>query len=369
MRIGIDMHVLQGMRQGSRTYLEGIYGELLRFPSAHQWHCMVNSTDAWSPPIVGKNIYWDEIGAHSRLGRFLYGLNRASRDGRLDCIHTTYVLPAKKRTKEVVTIHDTLFESHPEYFDLKKRMALKYIVKRSAQRADAITTISEFSKNEIATRYGIDPRKIFLTTCGFDSKIFKPGNPEESKEITNSTYGLDDFILTVGRLEPRKNFSNLIRAYSNLRQKDKHYPKLVIVGAKDFGTEEVMRCIKTYGVEQEVIHLENVSNENLAHLYRAARLFVFPSFAEGFGIPLVEAMACGCPIASSGTTAMKEVISDGCGVLFEPRDPDSIQAAMDRIIQNPEDAQRLVAAGYLAVTQFTWSRGAKVLLDVFDQLS
>jgi len=269
----------------------------------------------------------------------------------------------------VVTIHDVLFESHPEYFRWKNRAALKYFVRRSAHRADAIVTISEFSKREISTRYGINPEKIVITPCGFDSRIFNPGNKQESAETAYRSYGLTEFILAVGRLEPRKNLVNLIKAYSISRQRNKHYPQLVLVGAKDFGTDEVFRCIRTHGVEPDVIHLENVSNRDLAHLYRAASLFVFPSHAEGFGIPLVEAMACGCPVASSGTTAMEEVVKDGCGVRFDPGCPESIRDALDRILQNPDEARSMVEAGARAAQAFSWARGAAVLLRLFNHLA
>jgi len=98
MRIGIDMHVLQGMRQGSRTYLEGIYDALLRIPNPHKWHGLVNSLKSWTPPIDAGGISWAELGTHSKLGRFFYGMNHASKAAKLDCLHATYVLPARKRT-------------------------------------------------------------------------------------------------------------------------------------------------------------------------------------------------------------------------------------------------------------------------------
>jgi len=369
MRIGVDMHVLQGMHQGSRTYLEGLYGALLRRPSIHDWFLLINPAPYPVPAFTGDGFTWLPYAGSSRVGRLWEGMNQAVREANLDCLHTQYVLPMRKTSLEVVTIHDILFESHPECFPLISRLLLKTLVRRSARRAEAVLTVSNYSRQELIHRYDLDPAKVHVTPNAINSNIFNPGDRSHSKVYVQQHYGLGDYLLSVGRLEPRKNYLNLLRAFSLLRQRRRDNLRLVIVGARDFGFEPVIRTIRSLGLESACTLLENIPDADLAHLYRGALGFVYPSFAEGFGIPVIESLATGCPVACSGATAMADVVKAGCALEFDPHQPEAILAALENLLEDTEATSLRVRGGLAFAAGFSWERSAEVLSQVMASLA
>ncbi|WP_243324078.1 glycosyltransferase family 1 protein [Geothrix sp. SG200] len=368
MRIGIDYHVLHHEWQGSgiRRYIEGLYRAVLKVPSHHEWVFLVEDPTRVPQDWPGRPE-WQDLGTTSRVARLGWQINRCIRKNQLDCCHMQFVAPLFQTCKEVVSVHDILFDTHPQFFPRSAPFTLAPLIRRSAHRASLILTISEYSKRMLMERWGISEERICLTPCAIDPTIFNPGDLSQSRKLVKETYDVEDYILSVGRIEPRKNHQSLVRSYADLKTRGKSLPKLVFVGGKDFGYRELAALIQEKGLEKDVVFLHSVSDVMLPHLYRAALVMAYPSFAEGFGIPPLEAMACGCPVITSGTTALPEVVGDS-GWLIDPEKWPTISEALLMAIQDPSGRQERIRKGLVQATQYSWERSAKALLEAYDRL-
>lgn len=226
----------------------------------------------------------------------------------------------------------------------------------SAQRADVLFSVSEYSKQEIATRYKVPLESIHVTFNGVDHQRFHPG--DEGRDLVKAL-GLEPgrYILTVGRLEPRKNQANLIRAWGMLGN---DAPELVIVGQPDFSFEDIGAAQKEVAPRQVRI-LDRVSDEQLPALLRHAQLFAYPAFAEGFGMPVIEALASGVPVVTSNTTSLPEVAGDAA-ILVDPSSVTSIHGGLRTGLNDQALRVELIDKGLNQVQRFAWSASAKVLL-------
>jgi glycosyltransferase involved in cell wall biosynthesis len=368
MRIGIDFHVLQTEWQGSgiRRYIEGIYRAALALPSAHEWVFLVDDPSRVPTDWPG-TPEWQGFNTSSRLARLGWATSKRLKEARIDCYHMQFVAPLLQVCQEAVSIHDILFETHPQFFPRSAPFTLAPMIRRSARRASLVLTISEYSKRMIMERWSIPEERICLTPCAVDPVMFNPGNPKESKTLVRDTYQLEDYILSVGRIEPRKNHQALVLSYANLKARGKSLPKLVFVGGKDFGYQSLVALIQEKGLEKDVVFLHSVSDMILPHLYRAALVMAYPSFAEGFGIPPLEAMACGCPVITSATTALEEVVGD-CGWLVDPTQWPTTAEAILNAIQDPSRRQYFSEKGLTRAATFSWENSAKHLIRAYDLL-
>jgi glycosyltransferase involved in cell wall biosynthesis len=220
----------------------------------------------------------------------------------------------------------------------------------------------------IMDRWGIPEDRIALTPNAVDPLMFNPGDPLHSRQLVKDTYQLEDYILSVGRIEPRKNHQSLVHSYAHLKAQGKSLPKLVFVGGKDFGYRDLASLIQEKGLEKDVVFLHAISDQMLPHLYRAALVMAYPSFAEGFGIPPLEAMACGCPVITSGSTALGEVVGEA-GWLIDPEEWPTISGALLEVIQSPSLREAHIAAGLVQASKFSWEASAKSLIKAYDILS
>jgi len=368
MRIGIDFHVLQAEWQGSgiRRYIEGLYGAATKLPSDHEFVFLVDDASK-APANWPDNTGWQGFGTTSRLARLGWKTSQVLKQAKVDCYHVQFVAPWFKACKEVVTVHDILFHTHPQFFSRTSKYTLAPLIKRSVQRASLVLTISEYSKAQIMERYGVDEDRILITSNGIDKHKFSPGDPAESARLVREAFGLDDYVLSVGRIEPRKNHKALVRAYAHMKGLGKTLPRLVLVGGKDFGYQALASLIQELGVTKDVLFLHGVSDQMLPHLYRAALVMAYPSFAEGFGIPPLEAMACGCPVITSGTTALPEVVGN-TGWLVEPDSWESVEAALIQAISSPSLRSEKSKLGLERAATFSWEESAKTLLSAYDRL-
>jgi glycosyltransferase involved in cell wall biosynthesis len=368
MRIGIDFHVLQTEWQGSgiRRYIEGIYRAVLAQPSRHEWVFFVDDASR-TPTDWPGHPEWQGFNTSSRLARLGWAASKRLKETKSDCYHVQFVAPLLKTCQEVVTIHDVLFETHPQFFPRSTQFTLAPLIRRSARRASLILTISEYSKRMIMDRWGIPEDRIALTPNAVDPLMFNPGDPLHSRQLVKDTYQLEDYILSVGRIEPRKNHQSLVHSYAHLKAQGKSLPKLVFVGGKDFGYRDLASLIQEKGLEKDVVFLHAISDQMLPHLYRAALVMAYPSFAEGFGIPPLEAMACGCPVITSGSTALGEVVGKA-GWLIDPEKWPTVADALLEAIQAPSIRLSHIESGLIQATKYSWEKSARNLLEAYDHL-
>ena len=246
-------------------------------------------------------------------------------------------------------------------------------LRKSMKRSDIIVTDSEFSKSEIIKYYPQFEEKIRVVPCGVDLNKFTP--EIESAEIARikinfSIHG--DYFLYLGTLEPRKNLVRLIEGYAKFREKslaedkDKKLPYLVLAGAKGWQFDEIFEKVTNLGLESSVIFTSYIPDEDLSPLIHGAIAFVFPSIYEGFGLPPLEAMACGTPVVVSNAASLPEVVGD-CGVIVDAFDTDSIAKGLEDIFTDEFLRRKLSEKGIRRAKDFTWKRSAEILHDVYEE--
>jgi len=356
MRVGFDLHVVDGLFQGSRTHVIEIFSRVAKLCPDIEFVCLLNETGAFLknyPAFDLPNVRLERLVHTGSVRRLMWELPRMQRRLRLDLLHTQYIIPFPSLSKTMVTIHDVLFESHPQYFPPLFRLRSRILMRWAAFAAEHVFTVSEFSKREIGVRFGVPPQRLTVTTNAADKTRFHPGT-EGADLIMGRGLEPGHYFLTVGRLEPRKNHVTLFKAYAALGA---DAPPLVVVGQKDFGFEAMFEVIRQAGLERKVHFLENVGDQELPALYRHCLAFAYPSLAEGFGMPPLEAMASGVPVIVANNTALNEVVG-GAGLLVESTAVTELCDAMAAVANDAELRRKLVENGLAQVEKFQWDEAA-----------
>jgi glycosyltransferase involved in cell wall biosynthesis len=265
--------------------------------------------------------------------------------------HFNYVIPPGYRGGAVVTVHDLSFERHPEFMPFHDRLLFRTLVPRSVARAERVLAVSEWTKRDLVERYGIAEEKIVVTPNGVD-EIFHPNGAAPTRPR---------YALFVGAIQPRKDPLTALEALALLDDD----LGLVVVGAEKRGADEVRTAVRRLGLGGRVEFAGHVELDELAALYRGAACLVFPSRYEGFGLPVLEAMASGTPVVAAATGALPEIAGDAA-VLVEPADPAALAGGIERALA---DRDRLVAAGLERARRFSWADTARRTLDVYRELT
>jgi glycosyltransferase involved in cell wall biosynthesis len=272
-----------------------------------------------------------------------------------------------KRGKRLVNFFVTLFTLGK--YSATSLDYLNWSTKFSLRRAKKVITVSKFSKQEILENYKCAPDKIKVIHNGYNSELYRKINNKEKIDQKLDKYGLrSPYILYVGRLERKKNVPALVEAFGIAKMENRDFSyKLVLVGDADYGYDEIKCLIEEYNLNDEVLMPGWVKEADLPYIYNGAIAFVFPSRHEGFGIPVLQALACGVPVAASYITPLREVGGDGA-LYFDPCDTDSISGALQKITMDKNLREELVAKGYDRVKSFSWKRTAEETLKEIDNL-
>ncbi|MFH1259985.1 MAG: glycosyltransferase family 1 protein [Elusimicrobiota bacterium] len=270
--------------------------------------------------------------------------------------------------KLVVTIHDLIPYLHPEMCFKSKVVIFRSIYKKimylSAKKAGAIITDSNYSQNDILSVFPFSLNKIKVIPIGFND-VYKVINNDSLKEAIKEKYGIrKKFLFYLGRQDPSKNLSRLIMAFAKVKNKDNY--QLVIAGKKDNRYPQPYTLVERLGLQDSVSFTGPVPFEDLPLLYNAAELFVFPSLYEGFGLPPLEAMACGCPVVSSNTASLPEVVGEA-GALVNPYSVEELSTAMEKVLEDVNLRQTLIAKGLERVKLFSWEKAARQTLEVYEK--
>lgn len=368
-RIGIDFHTFGGIFQGSRSHILGLYQEAIALAPDLQFVFLVDDPERLGrehPAFGAAHVERVALPHGGGLARLGWQLAAARRRHRIDLLHVQYRLPLVPLGPCACTIHDTLFETHPQFFK-PGFVRMSRLTSRLAMRQAALLfTVSEFSRGEMARLYGVDPGRIAITHNAIDARRFHPvraGDGQVDGTGTVRALGLvpGEYICTVGRLEPRKNHVNLLRAHAMLPA---GRPPLVIVGQRDFDSEPIHAAARDLGLEAEVRFLDDVPDDALPALVRHCRVFAYPSFAEGFGMPVLEAMASGVPVVTSSTTSLPEVAGDAA-ITADPHSPADIARALSLLAFDETSREHAVAAGLAQAARFSWRASAEVLVERF----
>jgi glycosyltransferase involved in cell wall biosynthesis len=365
-RIGVDFHTFEGIFQGSRSHLIGLYEAAVAMAPDIDFYLLLDETERLRrehPVFDAPNVHLVKMPTQRAPVRLAWQLPRLQQRLKLDLFHLQYRLPLWTAGPCVCTIHDVLFETHPQFFSKGFVAFARWSSRDALRRAKALFTVSAYSRNAMAQAYGVPANRITVTHNGVDTQRFCPG--QEGAEFVRAQ-GLTpgQYLCTVGRLEPRKNHINLIKAYAQLPE-----PRLplLVVGQRDFSFESIFEVVQAHGLKDQVQFLERVGDAELPALIRHCAAFVYPTWAEGFGMPVLEAMACGVSVVTSNNTSLPEVAGD-LAWMCDPADPASIARAIEHAVHEPEEKKlSRHAQGIARAQSFSWESSANQLLRVFRQ--
>jgi glycosyltransferase involved in cell wall biosynthesis len=279
--------------------------------------------------------------------------------GSLDLFYSPdFVLPPVLRARTLLTVHDLSFVRYPQTADPRLYRYLNVVVPRSVERADHILADSQNTAHDLAELWGVPAGKVSVLYSGVESR-FRPVTDGAELARVRGRYDLpQSFIFTVGTLQPRKNYERLIRAFRQLwTAPEGHSHRLVVAGGNGWLYESIFDSVQELGLDQGVLFPGFVDDADLPALYTLADLFVFPSLYEGFGLPVLEAMACGTPVVCSDASSLPEVAGDAA-LLVDPLDVEGWTQAMGQALNDEELRRRLVARGLAQARRFTWERAA-----------
>ena len=369
MRIAIDAHSVGTQLAGNETYAVNLIEALAAVDQSNQYTLYVTRQSAidrfanrWPNFNVKRTV------PHTPLVRIPVTLSAELRRNPVDVLHMQYTAPPLAPCSVVATIHDLSFEHLPETFNRRSRAQLRLTVRRTARKAAQILTLSEFSRRDIVDTYSIAPDRVSVTPAAAPSH-FKPIEDETELRKIREIYGIErDYILSVSSIQPRKNLIRLIEAYSCLRglRPEGKLPQLILVGKRGWLDNETFRAAQRHSANNDITFTGYVVEKDLPALYSGATCFVYPSFFEGFGLPVLEAMQCGAPVIAGNRTSIPEVVGKA-GLLFDPFDTNSLVQALTRVLDDSEYRAALRIQGLERAREFDWKQTARMTLQAYEK--
>jgi glycosyltransferase involved in cell wall biosynthesis len=364
-RIAIDAHMVGTGETGNETYVRGLVGGLREVGGGHEYLLYTPEPGLLPPSMLGERVRARRVVPADNLRRVGMAMPRAARRDRLDLLHVTYALAPWMPCPAVVTVHDISYRTHPETFSARDRLLLSLAVPLAMRRAAWVITVSAAARRDIIWHYRLPAAKVVAIHNGVEAR-FRPVADPAALAAVRARYGLPErYILAVGNLQPRKNLRRLIAAFAALRAARGDDCRLVLVGQPFWRQAEVAAAIDAHGLRDAVIPTGYVPDEDLPAIYSAATVFAYPSLYEGFGLPPLEAMACGTPVVAGNRSSLPEVVGEA-GLLVDPLDTGALAAALARLLDDGELRARLRQAGFGRAAGFTWREAARRTLGVYE---
>lgn len=287
---------------------------------------------------------------------------------RLNALHSPDFIPPFWRTcRSVITVHDLAFLLFPQFLTRESRRYYNRQIERAAESADRIIAVSQHTAKDLRELLSVPPEKIRVVLEAPGNDVARVTDPEALAAFRRRHALEGEFILFVGTLEPRKNLAGLLRAFALLLRQRKWPGRLVVLGARGWLDQEVFQALRDLGLAQRVVFTGTVPEKEMALFYSAAQALAMPSFYEGFGLPVLEAMACGTPVVCSNTSSFPEVAGD-VALLADPRDPQALADALWQAVADDALRARLALAGPVHAAAFNWDRAARETLAVYREL-
>lgn len=374
MRIGVDYTAAINQSAGIGRFVRCLFEAVTRIDQQNEYVLLHAAPEPGRPVQVpsGPNVSRRELRFRERVMNALWHrlnvpLPVDLLTGPIDIFHAPdFVLPPVRHAKTILTIHDLAFLLHPECADQRLRAYLEQVVPRSVARADYIIADSENTRNDVICLLDADPDRVFVIPGGVEPR-FRPASSESVADVRQA-YGLDGpYILAVGVIEPRKNFPRLIEAYTRFRRKAGFRHQLVIAGGRGWLSDETFREAERSAYSGDIRFTGFVPEERLPALYTGADVFAYPSLYEGFGLPVLEAMACGTPVICANTSSLPEFAGDAA-VLIPPDDPGAIANALETVCGEDGLRHQLHERGYARAREYRWERSAEMLLELYRRL-
>jgi len=272
-----------------------------------------------------------------------------------------------KTCRYVVTIHDLITRIYPRSFPIKQRLVQNTLLPHILRKADKVIVDSRATENDVRKFYPNQAEKIRVIYAGVESQFYPRSQDEVEKVLDKYSIGFKYFLF-LGTLEPRKNIVRLIEAFIKLKQEGSIEHRLVITGRKGWLYKEILEKIQKSPFSQDIIFTDFVNDEDLPFLYSGAEIFIYPSLYEGFGLPVLEAMACGTPVIASNLSSLPEVAGEA-GILIDPLEVEEIVQAMDKLSRDRELREELQKKGLERAKLFSWERVAKDTLELYQEMT
>ena len=360
MHLAINATDIGRQRGGNESYLlgllEGLRAQLDTRDRLTLITCEAGtgllSTMSWS-----EQIRLVDTGLWRRWPSYLWQQARVLRQAKPDWYLSTFLLPPRLSCRAAVLIHDLSFRAHPEYFPLSIVIYMRLLVSHAVRQAKVVIALSEFTRSEIRRYFPAAARKTVVVYPGIDRALSAEGDRAADLSALQP-YGITPpYILAVGNIHPRKNLARLLEAYELLQRARPGLPPMVWVGMERWGSSQLQRQARASGVQLT----GRVAPQHLPAVYRCASLLVYPSLYEGFGLPPIEAMACGLPVVASNTTGLPEAVGEA-GLLVDPSDASALSEAIACALFDESLRSQLRARGLAHIRQFNWATSASLIL-------
>jgi glycosyltransferase involved in cell wall biosynthesis len=372
VRIGINALAADN-RSGTGRYTTELVKHLAEIDPTNEYIVIVHEDSPLCSDLKGaRNFHPAKQPHRSRLGRIWWEqrhLPALIAEKRLDVFHApAFVLPGRSPAPAITTIHDLVFMRYPETFGYFRRNYFQWAIPRSAYRAAKIIADSEATRRDLVDLLEVEPGRIGVIPLGIGEEFFEPATPDAVEQARRQLHLPERYILTVGTIEPRKNLVRLLDAYDAIKHRlGRRCPALVLVGRKGWKYEDVFARIAQQGLQGDVIWSDFLSDEHVRAVYQRAALFVCLSLHEGFGLPLLEAMASGVAVVASDCSSLPEVVGDA-GVLVDPMNVPAVADALTGLLTDEGRRAELADRGRERARGFSWQLTARRTLAIYEEV-
>ena len=375
MRIAIDYTAAMRQGAGIGAYVRNLIAALLTQDASDSYTLLTSGkpTGEYQFPVAsnvrGRSMVIPDRYLNILWYRWHMPIPATLFSGATDIYHgPDFVLPPlPKKVRKVVTIHDLAFLEHPEYAVPSLAAYLRKVVPEAVAAADVVATVSSEVSRTLVEHFQTPREKLTVIPNGVAPYFHRITDPLLLNATRHKFELKHPFVLGVGTLEPRKNHAGLIKAFYQAQKQKRGPAMLALAGGPGWLYEETRNLVAELKLERKVRFLGRVSDFELVTLYSMADVFAFPSFFEGFGIPPLEAMACGAPVITSNTSSLPEAVGDAA-LLIDPNDVQALAQAILDLLQNEQMRIVLIQKGYLQAQKYTWEQSARKMLQVYQNL-
>lgn len=368
MKIGIMLRHYEQQEGGVKVYTKKLLPLLFSLGSRHQYVLMYQNPKLLGTYAHYPNVEEVAVGMPGTVPWDQIAVPWMARKRQIDLIfNPKFTIPFFSKAKKMFVLHGSEWFVIPEHFKKHDQWYFNAFVPWYCRRADAFIAVSNAVKNDAVRHTGVNPDKVYPIHNGFDPVLFQPVRDRDRLLAVREKYNLPErFILWCGQIESRKNVARLLRAFALIKDEVPHH--LVLAGQQRWSTRAELQTMNELNLGDRILFPGWIQHGDLPAVYSLAQLFAFPSLYEGFGIPLIEAMACGCPIVTADTCAPPEVLA-GAGCLVDPLSVEGIAAGMRKVLLDAPLREAMIEKGLERAKAFGWDKCARQVLAVFDALN